>query len=99
VIWAHVAIFWKEEGNTFLGPLKRVYHYSKSFFRKEDMKMKLLRKIIGIHLVISISIVGLTLPAWAEKKPYKVGCNFEMTGGFANFVAIIKNGLILEQDD
>jgi len=60
--------------------------------------MKLLRKIIGIHLVISISIVGLTLPAWAEKKPYKVGCNFEMTGGFANFVAIIKNGLILEQE-
>lgn len=60
--------------------------------------MERFRKIIGINLLLSIFIAGLTLPAWAEKEPYKVGCNFEMTGPFANFIAIIKNGLVLEQE-
>jgi branched-chain amino acid transport system substrate-binding protein len=71
---------------------------SKSIAQEEDMKTEHCIKTIGITLVLLAFMVGAALPAWAEKKPYKVGCNFSLTGGFAMFTGIIKKGLILEQE-
>ena len=60
--------------------------------------MKHLIKIIVISLVISFLGIGAFSPAWAQKAPYKIGCNLELTGALANFLSFAKNGLILEQE-
>jgi len=55
-------------------------------------------RIMVIGLVVSIFVVGSYLPVLAEGKPYKVGVNLSLTGGFAGFSGIIKKGLVLEQE-
>jgi len=60
--------------------------------------MKHLIKIIGVSLVLSFLVAGVFSPAWAQKEPYKIGCNFELTGPLSGILAYAKNGLILEQE-
>jgi branched-chain amino acid transport system substrate-binding protein len=62
------------------------------------MKMRHGLKAIGISLISLVIMAGAYSPACAAEKPYKIGCNFEMTGPFSNFVAFIKNALILEEE-
>ena len=62
------------------------------------MKMRHVIKIIGISLAISVFIAGAFFPAWAQKKPYKVGVSLETTGPMASFNIILRNGMVLEQE-
>ncbi|MGZ4857905.1 MAG: ABC transporter substrate-binding protein [Methanobacteriaceae archaeon] len=60
--------------------------------------MKHLVKIVWINLVISALVVGVISPVWAQKAPYKIGCNFEFSGIYAGAMSYVKKGLILEQE-
>jgi branched-chain amino acid transport system substrate-binding protein len=55
-------------------------------------------KIIVIGLLFFAFTVGMSLPTWAQKKPYKIGCNLQLTGAFGGTIAYIKNGLIVGQE-
>ncbi len=62
------------------------------------MKTRDLLSLFRIGLLTCALIVGTSIGAWAEKKPYKIGVNLSLTGPFAQFSGTIKKGLITEQE-
>ncbi len=65
------------------------------------MERKHVVKIISFGLIISLVVLGSVFQVGAQQKKeaYKIGCNYEITGPFANVIATLKMGLITEVDD